>query len=116
MKLLRADSGFWSTKVFRRLEQAGWEYSIGVRMIKQIKEIVDQIPETAWQTIIDYPKDGEAQIAETTYDAQATDRAGAPACSAAKPSCGPTGATSRSSPTAPTAGARGVRTPRPRRR
>ncbi len=67
VKLLRADSGFWSTKVFRRLEQAGWEYSIGVRMIKQIKEIVDQIDQTAWQTIADYPKDGEAQIAETTY-------------------------------------------------
>ncbi len=67
VKLLRADSGFWSTKVFCRLEQAGWEYSIGVRMIKQIKEIVDQVPETAWQTVTDYPKDGEAQIAETTY-------------------------------------------------
>ena len=67
VKLLRADSGFWSTKVFRRLEQAGWEYSIGVRMIKQIKEIVDAIDESAWMTIEDYPKDGEAQIAEITY-------------------------------------------------
>ncbi|MGZ6623845.1 MAG: IS1380 family transposase [Solirubrobacteraceae bacterium] len=67
VKLLRADSGFWSTKVFRRLEQAGWEYSIGVRMIKQIKEIVDAIDENAWMTIEDYPKDGEAQIAEITY-------------------------------------------------
>jgi hypothetical protein len=66
-KLLRADSGFWSKKVFHRLEQAGWEYSIGVRMIKQIKEIVDAIDEAAWTTIDDYPKDGEAQIAETTY-------------------------------------------------
>ena len=67
VKLLRADSGFWSTKVFCRLEQAGWDYSIGVRMIKQIKEIVDQVDETAWQTVTDYPKGGEAQIAETTY-------------------------------------------------
>ena len=67
VKLLRADSGFWSTKVFCRLEQAGWEYSIGVRMIKQIKEIVDTIDETAWLTITGYPQDGEAQIAETTY-------------------------------------------------
>jgi hypothetical protein len=66
-KLLRADSGFWSTKVFKRLEQAGWEYSIGVRMIKQIKAIVEQIDETAWQTVTDYPADGEAQIAQTTY-------------------------------------------------
>src|ERR1700756_3237401 len=66
-KLLRADSGFWSTKLFRRLEQAGWKYSIGVRMIKQIKEIVATIDETAWLTIEDYPKGGEAQIAETAY-------------------------------------------------
>jgi hypothetical protein len=67
VKLLRADSGFWNMKVFARLEQAGWEYSIGVRMIKQIKASVDAIDERAWQTIADYPKDGEAQIAETTY-------------------------------------------------
>jgi hypothetical protein len=67
VKLLRADSGFWSNKVFARLEQAGWEYSIGVRMIKPIKEIVAAIPESAWQTVTDYPTDGEAQIAETTY-------------------------------------------------
>ena len=67
VKLLRADSGFWSKKVFSRLEQAGWEYSIGVRMIKQIKEIVAEIPETAWRTVTDYPKAGEAQIAETVY-------------------------------------------------
>jgi hypothetical protein len=44
-----------------------WEYSIGVRNIKQIKEIVAAIDEAAWQTIEDYPEDGEAQIAETTY-------------------------------------------------
>jgi hypothetical protein len=30
-KLLRADSGFWNTKVFELLERAGWQYSIGVR-------------------------------------------------------------------------------------
>ncbi len=34
VKLLRADSGFWKDKVFERLEQAGWQYSIGVRNIK----------------------------------------------------------------------------------
>ena len=36
VKLLRADSGFWNTKVFERLEQAGWQYSIGVRMISTV--------------------------------------------------------------------------------
>ena len=67
VKLLRADSGFWNTKVFERLEQAGWQYSIGVRMIKTVRAVVEAIDEDAWQTIEDYPDDGEAQIAETVY-------------------------------------------------
>ena len=66
VKLLRADSGFWNTKVFERLEQAGWQYSIGVRMIKTVRTAVEAIPEDSWQRI-DYPDDGEAQIAETVY-------------------------------------------------
>jgi hypothetical protein len=66
VKLLRADSGFWNTKVFKRLEQAGWQYSIGVRMQKGIREAVEAIDEHAWQTI-EYPDEGEAQIAETTH-------------------------------------------------
>ena len=65
-KLLRADSGFWNTKVFERLEQAGWLYSIGVRMQKGIRTAVEQVDEQAWQAI-EYPEEGEAQIAETTY-------------------------------------------------
>jgi len=65
-KLLRADSGFWNTKVFERLEQAGWQYSIGVRMIKTVRTAVEAIDEHAWQSI-EYPDDGEAQIAETVY-------------------------------------------------
>jgi Transposase DDE domain group 1 len=66
VKLLRADSGFWNTKVFERLEGAGWQYSIGVRMIKTVRAAVQAIPEDAWMKI-DYPDDGEAQIAETVY-------------------------------------------------
>jgi hypothetical protein len=67
VKLLRADSGFWSNKVFSRLEKAGWQYSIGVRMHKAIREAVEAIEESTWQTVEDYPKEGEAQIAETTH-------------------------------------------------
>jgi hypothetical protein len=67
VKLLRADSGFWNTKVFGRLEKAGWQYSIGVRMQTGIREAVNAIDQDAWQTITDYPTDGEAQIAETPY-------------------------------------------------
>ena len=66
VKLLRADSGFWNTKVFERLERAGWQYSIGVRMIKTVRAAVEAIDEDAWQTI-DYPDEGEAQIAETVH-------------------------------------------------
>jgi Transposase DDE domain group 1 len=65
--LLRADSGFWNTKVFQRLERAGWQYSIGVRMIKTVRAAVEAIPEDAWTTIDDYADDGEAQLAETVY-------------------------------------------------
>jgi len=67
VKLLRADSGFWNTKVFERLERAGWQYSIGVRMIKTVRAAVETIDKDAWTTIADYPEEGEAQIAETTY-------------------------------------------------
>ena len=66
IKLLRADSGFWNKKVFARLEQAGWQYSIGVRMTKHVRRAVDQVDEDAWLRI-EYPEQGEAQIAETTY-------------------------------------------------
>jgi hypothetical protein len=65
-KLLRADSGFWNTKVFEYLEKIGWQYSIGVRNIKKVQAAVQAIDETAWQPI-DYPVGGEAQIAETVY-------------------------------------------------
>src|SRR4051812_12807778 len=67
VKLLRADSGFWNTKVFERLERAGWQYSIGVRMIRTVRAAVEAIDEHAWITVQDYPEGGEAQIAETVY-------------------------------------------------
>jgi hypothetical protein len=65
-KLLRADSGFWNTKVFEYLEKKGWRYSIGVRMTKEVRAAVETIDKDAWQAIA-YPEQGEAQIAETTY-------------------------------------------------
>ena len=52
--------------VLDRLEKAGWQYSIAVRMTKTVRAAVEQIDEQAWQGI-DYPDEGEAQIAETTY-------------------------------------------------
>ena len=61
IKLLRADSGFWSNKVFERLERAGWQYSIGVRMQKPVRAAIVAIAEDAWQTIADHPDGGQAR-------------------------------------------------------
>jgi hypothetical protein len=65
-KLLRADSGFWSNKTFDRLDRAGWQFSIGVRLQPAVRAAIEQIHETAWQTLADYPPTSIAQIAETT--------------------------------------------------
>jgi len=64
--LLRADSGFWNTKVFDKLHARGWQFSIGVRMTKPVGALVAKIPEDVWTRLEDYPEPGEAQIAETT--------------------------------------------------
>jgi Transposase DDE domain group 1 len=64
-KLLRADSGFWSNKLFARLEKAGWRYSVGVRLQAHVRAAIEAIPERAWQTLADYPETSVAQIAET---------------------------------------------------
>jgi hypothetical protein len=64
-KLFRADSGFWSRKLIARLEQAGWQYSIGVRLQAWVPDAIAQIPDTDWQPLDDYPAAGEAQIAQT---------------------------------------------------
>lgn len=68
-KLLRADSGFQNTKTFKRLERAGWEYSISVRMTKPITAAIDAIDPDAWQDIV-YPDGGQAQIAEAVHDSR----------------------------------------------
>jgi hypothetical protein len=64
-KLLRADSAFWNKKLMARLERAGWQYSISVRLQAWVPDAIAQIPETDWQPLADYPEEGEAQIAET---------------------------------------------------
>jgi hypothetical protein len=65
-KLLRADSGFWSHQTFDRLDRAGLQFSIGVRLQPQVRAAIEQIDETAWTTLADYPPTSIAQIAETT--------------------------------------------------
>jgi hypothetical protein len=51
-------------------QQAGWQYSIGVRLQLWVTDAVEAIPEDAWRPLADYPDDGEAQIAETMVNAQ----------------------------------------------
>jgi hypothetical protein len=69
-RLLRADSGFWSAKVFARLARAGWSYSIGVRLQPHVRAAIERISEAAWQTLADYPPTSIAEIAETVLGDQ----------------------------------------------
>jgi DDE family transposase len=64
-KLFCADSGFWSNKIFARLERAGWRYSVGVRLQAPVREAIEAIEEDAWQTLADYPETSVAQLADT---------------------------------------------------
>jgi Transposase DDE domain group 1 len=63
--LLRADNSFWNKKLIARLERAGWQYSISVRMQAWVPDAIAAIPESDWQPLPDYSDGGEAQIAET---------------------------------------------------
>ena len=65
-KLLRADSGFWNNHTLDRLDHAGWQFSIGVRLQPAVRAAIEAIDEAAWQTLQDYPDTSIAQIAETT--------------------------------------------------
>jgi hypothetical protein len=69
-KLLRADSGFWSKRTFDRLDQAGWAFSIGIRLHPSVRQVIEQIDEGSWQTLEDYPPTSIAQIAETQFGAR----------------------------------------------
>ena len=65
MILIGADTGFENHKLFKTFDARGVEFSIGVKQRKPIRALIEEIPETAWVTLEDYPKTGEAQIAET---------------------------------------------------
>lgn len=62
--VIRADSGFENQTVMRLLDRRGIEFSIAVKQHKHIRGLIDQIPETDWATLSDYPDTGEAQVAE----------------------------------------------------
>jgi hypothetical protein len=66
--VIRADVGFENHKLFKVLDARGIEFSIGVKLSKRIKRLIEEIPETDWVGVEDYPEDGEAQIAEVPFD------------------------------------------------
>ena len=69
--VIRADSGFENQKVMRLLDRRGIEFSIAVKQHKHIRGLLDQIAETDWQPVNDYPDTGEAQVAEAQHPATA---------------------------------------------
>ncbi|MDA8069759.1 MAG: IS1380 family transposase [Actinomycetota bacterium] len=63
--IIRADTGFENHKLMGELSKRGIFFSIGVKLSKTIRALIEQIPETAWQTVSDYPDGGQAQVAES---------------------------------------------------
>jgi hypothetical protein len=65
--VIRADVGFENHRMFKTMDARGIEFSIGVKLSKKIKRLIEEIPETDWVTVADYPDGGEAQIAEISF-------------------------------------------------
>jgi hypothetical protein len=65
--IIRADVGFENHKLFGTLDARGIEFSIGVKHSKKIKRLIEQIPDSDWVSVADYPEVGEAQIAEVPF-------------------------------------------------
>jgi hypothetical protein len=62
--IIRADSGFENHKLFAELTRRGIAFSIGVKLSNTIGALIEQIDESAWVIVSDYPDGGEAQVAE----------------------------------------------------
>jgi DDE family transposase len=65
--VVRADSGFENHRLMRTLHARGVQFSIAVKNSPQIKQLIEQIPETDWTPVADYPPGGEAQVAELPF-------------------------------------------------
>ena len=61
---VRADSGFWSYAMLAALDQLKVGWSITARLTAKVTATIGAIDEDAWEAI-DYPKGGEAHVAET---------------------------------------------------
>jgi len=65
--IIRADSGFENHKLMAALHKQGVEFSIGAKQSKTIRALIDEIPETDWTPVRDYPAGGQAQVAEIAF-------------------------------------------------
>ena len=66
--VMRFDSGFWSNDTIAALRRLDVRYTMAVRAnSKGPAKAIAAIGEEAW-AVIDYPPDGEAQVAECVYD------------------------------------------------
>ena len=90
-----ADSGFENHKIMRTLDHQGVEFSIGVEQSKQVKTLIEEIPETDWSWCRTIPRPGRHKSPRPRSVTGGWSCA-APACSARRQSYGPTGATTAS--------------------
>jgi hypothetical protein len=66
--VVRVDSGFWSKDTIKTLGRLDVRYTMAVRTnTKGVAAAIAAIDDNAWRAI-DYTTDGEAQVAETTYN------------------------------------------------
>jgi hypothetical protein len=65
--VIRADVGFENHKLFKVLDARGIEFSIGVKHSNKVKRLIEQLPDSDWVTVADYPEAGEAQVAEVAF-------------------------------------------------
>jgi len=63
--IVRADSGFYSKDLLKRLSKLGVGFSVTIKLWPPVRTVIDSIPESAWQPV-DYD-DGIAQVAETLF-------------------------------------------------
>ena len=63
---LRADSGFFSRELIKTINRLGVSWSITVHLNASIRKAIAAINEADWVDI-DYPDNGQAQVADTIY-------------------------------------------------
>jgi hypothetical protein len=63
---LRADSGFYTSRVVGACRRADVRYSITARLQQNVRQVIEAIPEEKWKAI-PYWQEGGAEVAEAAY-------------------------------------------------